>query len=435
LRTIAGAADPDAMRVEALLAVRRVHAGESILAFSEWRSTVHAYWLALRREAGVGMLCAAEARIASGPLPRDELLARFAPRAQRVRAPASHERVTLLVATDLLSEGVNLQDASVVVHLDLPWNPARLAQRLGRVRRPGGADDVASYLMSPPARAALLLQVEARLRAKLARAERTIGRSIGVLPALGPTSFAHDDRDEAQHVTAPVSCSAAETRSEIVHRLTRWRSATARACAPSEDATGTVAAARADSGGWIALLDDGRLVAAHADGEPSHSPSESPEAILCALALADGAARRPGDAERGAALRVLEAWIARDWARRSSGLDVVDTPTGRRVRRALDEAVRIAPRHRRAMIIQCVAIVRDALARPLPIGVERALIALVDAGPRSSCRVNAASRGSSDWLGSAATVVARAPVGSRAPSERGPPGWRVLILLGREADE
>ena len=50
--------------------------------------------------------------------------------------------MTLLLTTDLASEGVNLQDASVVVHLDLPWTAARLEQRVGRVARLASAHDV-----------------------------------------------------------------------------------------------------------------------------------------------------------------------------------------------------------------------------------------------------------------------------------------------------
>jgi hypothetical protein len=43
----------------------------------------------------------------------------------------------VLVATDMVSEGLNLQDADAVVHFDLPWNPVRLQQRVGRVARMG----------------------------------------------------------------------------------------------------------------------------------------------------------------------------------------------------------------------------------------------------------------------------------------------------------
>jgi hypothetical protein len=143
-RALAMAPDPDAARIAALRALRAEHPSARILAFSEFASTVRAYFSALRSDAEVGLLTAADARIASGRLPRDALLARFAPVAQGASKPAERERVSLLLATDLLSEGVNLQDASIVVHLDLPWNPARLAQRLGRVRRPGGASVVRS---------------------------------------------------------------------------------------------------------------------------------------------------------------------------------------------------------------------------------------------------------------------------------------------------
>jgi hypothetical protein len=398
------------------------------------------------------MLCAQEARIASGKVTRDELLARFAPRAQGVRAPAAHERVTLLLATDLLSEGVNLQDASVVVHLDLPWNPARLAQRLGRIRRPGGADNVASYLMSPPARAAVLLQVETRLRAKLARAERTIGRSIGVLPALGAVSLAAcDDWAQVHGQSAATSWSAAEVYGEIARVIACWRSAEL-SVVPGRHTSGIVAAVRADSPGWIALLGDGRLVASHAHGARSASPSESPETILRALELASGAPRRPSDAERDDAVRALDAWIARDWTLRSSGLDVADTPMRRRMRRALDEALRVAPRHRRAVILGCARTVRAALAMPLPLGVERALYALAEEWLQSSCRADAAglsfrasvaspseqrstsSRGLFDWIADAAGILARSPLGRIAPSERAPTDWRALIVLGEVAD-
>lgn len=52
------------------------------------------------------------------------------------------QRNAVLVTTPVLSDGMNLQMADAVVHLDLPWNDARLQQRVGRVARPGGATEV-----------------------------------------------------------------------------------------------------------------------------------------------------------------------------------------------------------------------------------------------------------------------------------------------------
>ncbi len=50
-------------------------------------------------------------------------------------------RSDLLVATDLASEGLNLQRAAVVIHYDLPWNPVKLDQRNGRAHRIGQLRD------------------------------------------------------------------------------------------------------------------------------------------------------------------------------------------------------------------------------------------------------------------------------------------------------
>jgi superfamily II DNA or RNA helicase len=416
LQTITDTRDPDSHRVETLRSLRRAHAEESILAFSESRSTVHSYWLALRRDSAVGMLSAREARIASGRLRRDELLDRFAPRAQGVRAPAHHERVTLLLTTDLLSEGVNLQDASVVVHLDLPWNPARLAQRLGRIRRPGGSSEVASYLMSPPARAALLLRAELRLRAKLARAELTIGRSVDVLPLLAATNL--DSVTDALQVGPDASgWSAAELRGEIARRLASWRSAADDDGLSPEGEQGFVAATRADVSGWLALLDDGRLIAMHRDGDVG--PSDAPASILRALEHAAGPARAAHASETETAQRELDEWIARDWLHLSTGIEAVDTPVRRRVRRALEHTLNAAPRHRRAKLIATASTIRHALTRPLPLGVERALDALVD--ERTS---------RAEWMEDASAVIARAPTVSGGQASDAPARSLVVILFG-----
>jgi ERCC4-related helicase/flagellar biosynthesis chaperone FliJ len=52
------------------------------------------------------------------------------------------ERGTLLLATESAAEGVNLQFCSIVVNYDLPWNPQRIEQRIGRCHRYGQKSDV-----------------------------------------------------------------------------------------------------------------------------------------------------------------------------------------------------------------------------------------------------------------------------------------------------
>ncbi len=52
------------------------------------------------------------------------------------------DRGTLLIATESAAEGVNLQFCSIVVNYDLPWNPQRIEQRIGRCHRYGQKSDV-----------------------------------------------------------------------------------------------------------------------------------------------------------------------------------------------------------------------------------------------------------------------------------------------------
>jgi hypothetical protein len=68
---------------------------------------------------------------------RVRMIHRFAPHYNRVTDEdrAKLEPLRVLVSTDVLSEGVNLQDATLVVNYDLHWNPVRLMQRIGRVDR------------------------------------------------------------------------------------------------------------------------------------------------------------------------------------------------------------------------------------------------------------------------------------------------------------
>ncbi len=64
-----------------------------------------------------------------------EILGGFAPKAQDAARGA--EQIDILIATDCLSEGQNLQDCDLVVNYDIHWNPVRLMQRFGRIDRIG----------------------------------------------------------------------------------------------------------------------------------------------------------------------------------------------------------------------------------------------------------------------------------------------------------
>lgn len=65
------------------------------------------------------------------------MAARFAPLSNSHIEIKPEDEVRILVATDVMSEGLNLQDCDVVVNYDLHWNPVRLIQRFGRIDRIG----------------------------------------------------------------------------------------------------------------------------------------------------------------------------------------------------------------------------------------------------------------------------------------------------------
>ena len=56
---------------------------------------------------------------------------------EEIKAAVRKHEIRLLVATDAACEGLNLQTLGTMNHVDLPWNPSRLEQRLGRIKRFG----------------------------------------------------------------------------------------------------------------------------------------------------------------------------------------------------------------------------------------------------------------------------------------------------------
>ncbi len=168
LQTMKSLPTHDIARAAVIRAIRRDHAGIRIVAFSQYADTVDALFKHLAPDGRVAALTGRGARVSGGRISRIDAIERFTPEASKSRKPSAAEEVTLLITTDLLSEGVNLQDAAVVVHLDLPWTPARMEQRLGRVARMGSRHErVFSYVIRPPASAEALIRLERVLRDKM----------------------------------------------------------------------------------------------------------------------------------------------------------------------------------------------------------------------------------------------------------------------------
>ena len=81
-----------------------------------------------------------------------------------------------MVATDVLSEGQNLQDSHVVVNYDLPWAIIRLIQRVGRVDRIGQmAEEILCHSFLPAEGVERIIDLRGRVRERL-REKRRGGR-------------------------------------------------------------------------------------------------------------------------------------------------------------------------------------------------------------------------------------------------------------------
>lgn len=111
------------------------------------------------------------------------LAKRFAPTAMRVEVSAD-QQIDLLVSTDVLSEGVNLQDADTLINYDLHWNPVRLIQRSGRIDRIGSKHEeihIASFM--PERGLEVNLGLEAVLRRRINEFLEVFGDDSKVLPS------------------------------------------------------------------------------------------------------------------------------------------------------------------------------------------------------------------------------------------------------------
>lgn len=346
--------DPDASRAEALRDVMRHHPGERVVAFSEYADTVSALYRALAPNTRVAMLTHSGGRVAGGPLSRRELLMRFSPGAC-LRVHAS-DRVDMLLTTDVLSEGVNLQDASVVIHLDLSWNPARLEQRVGRLRRIGAARDAISvYVMAPPAPAERMLRLDQRLRLKLGVAGRTLGVAGTILPGF-----------------AAVEEGSARREERIAAAIRSWR----RFGSHVGNDLPLCAAARSSRNAALACIRCRGVVSLVALVE-DHVVA-SAEAVEELLGCAGGPDAEVAEAEARPVQERLEAWL-----RRHAVSQVVDLPALRvaRSRRALlhrvDTIARRASRHAQPRLAPLMRAARSAAIATLSAGAERVLDQLV----------------------------------------------------------
>jgi hypothetical protein len=170
----AGTWDPgrDAKLTALVDLLQKRHPKEKVLLFTQFADTVD-YLAAQLRSRGVS----AVAGVTGGTEDPTAIAHRFSPVSNNQRdkiSPANELRVVL--ATDVLSEGQNLQDCAIIVNYDLPWAIIRLIQRAGRVDRIGQkSDTILCYSFLPADGVERIIHLRGRVRQRLQENAEVVG--------------------------------------------------------------------------------------------------------------------------------------------------------------------------------------------------------------------------------------------------------------------
>lgn len=159
-----------------LVALKRLlqsaHPNEKVLVFTQFADTVD-YLLAELKKAGLSDV----AGVTGESEDPSAIVWQFSPDSseKRYKVPRNEE-IRVLLSTDVLSEGQNLQDCSIVVNYDIPWAIIRLVQRAGRVDRIGQKSDrILCYSFLPADGIERLIHLRQRVRQRLRESAQILG--------------------------------------------------------------------------------------------------------------------------------------------------------------------------------------------------------------------------------------------------------------------
>ena len=166
--------------------ISRTHPDRKLLIFTQFADTV-AYLSEQLRARGITAL----AGVTGAAEDPTALAWRFSPESNGKRSLVPpRDELRVLVATDVLSEGQNLQDCAIVVNYDLPWAIIRLIQRAGRVDRIGQrAGELLCYTFLPADGVERIINLRSRVRQRLRENAEVVGAD---------ESFFEDDLDAGQ---------------------------------------------------------------------------------------------------------------------------------------------------------------------------------------------------------------------------------------------
>ena len=148
------------------------HPNKKVIVFTQFADTVR-YLEAQLRARGLQRL----AGVTGGDENPTGYAWRFSPSSNQKREQVhTDQELRVLIATDVLSEGQNLQDAAIVVNFDLPWAIIRLIQRAGRVDRIGQkSEKILCYSFVPADGVENLIRLRARVRQRLRENAEVVG--------------------------------------------------------------------------------------------------------------------------------------------------------------------------------------------------------------------------------------------------------------------
>jgi superfamily II DNA or RNA helicase len=405
----------DAERAEILANIRSSHPGAKIVAFAQYSETVSMLFRRLAVAGRVAMLTSHGARVAGGALARHEAIGRFAPLASHFPPPAPAEVIDLLITTDLLSEGVNLQDAEVVVHLDIPWTLARMEQRVGRVARMGSRHGrVHVHVLHPPRSAAVGLGNETIVQRKWTIARRSVGTSApnplsepiqaeNVIAARSRLSLANASVSDALAESIPVKTE--RLRSILQSWVTR------------DDVDGDdliIATVRSTQSGFVAAvsLDDRQHLLVGLEDELSTDLDN--QIAACLSASSDEMPTDASDSER--ALRALRSWCKHESASAAAGIGESSMVRRRQITSRIDLAIQSAPPHLRSSRSVVAARARRVATTQQCAAVEHELDSLLHADLPAD-----------EWLDAVAALESSSP-GPRQ-TDHSPGSVRIQALL------
>ena len=162
------ATDQKLNELEELLNVK--HNGDKVIVFTQFSDTANYIFKQLKRRGFTHIACAT----GDSKNPTD-LVEHFSPKSNDKNYTVD-EQYRILIATDVLSEGQNLQDSHVITNFDLPWAIIRLIQRAGRVDRIGQeAEQIYCYSFFPADGVEEIINLRGRLNDRINENANIVG--------------------------------------------------------------------------------------------------------------------------------------------------------------------------------------------------------------------------------------------------------------------